>query len=60
LHKADLLPQFQDIMYERARVSTVRGKTLIASPLKLNDRTLLETGNIKSCMRSLLDVITEL
>jgi len=46
-------------MYERAQVSTIRGKTLIALPLKLNYRTLLE-DNIKSCMRSLLDVITEL
>jgi len=47
-------------MYERAQVSSIRGKTLIALPLKLNDRTLIETGNIKSCMRLLLDVITEL
>jgi len=38
--KAELLPQFQDIMYERTKVSTIRGKTLSALPLKLNDRTL--------------------
>jgi len=60
LHKAELLPKFQNIMYERAQVSNLRGKTLIALPLKFDDRTLIEARNIKNCMQSLLDVITEL
>jgi len=60
LQKAELLPVFKDIMYERAQVSTLRNKTLIALPLKLNDRTLIEIQNVKSCIRSLLDVVTEL
>jgi len=47
-------------MYERAQVSTLRNKTLIALSLKLNTRTLIETQNIKSYIRSLLDVVTEL
>jgi len=60
LQKAKLLPQFNDVMYERAKISTIHNKTLIALPIKLNDRTLIETGNIKNCLQSLLDVITEL
>lgn len=60
LYKADLLPKYRDIVYERAKVSSFKGKTLIALPIKLNNRTLLETSNVKNCIQSLLDVVTEL
>jgi len=60
LYRAKLLPQFKDIMYERAKISTINNKTLIALPIKLNDRILIEAENVKNCLRSLLDVITEL
>ncbi|XP_026830969.1 uncharacterized protein LOC113563505, partial [Ooceraea biroi] len=60
LQSAGLFPKYQDIMYERVKVSALRNKTLIALPLKLNDRTLVETNNIKSCASSLADAIREL
>jgi len=60
LHKAKLLTSFKNIMYERAQVSSIRNKTLIALPLKFDNRTLVETENVKNCMQSLLDVVTEL
>lgn len=60
LQAAQLLPQYKDIMFGRAKVSDFKGKILIALPLKLNDRTLVETDNIKNCMQSLVDAVTEL
>jgi len=60
LHEAKLPIQFKNIMYERAQVSSIRNKTLIALPLKFDNRTLIETSNVRNCMQSLLDVITEL
>lgn len=59
-YKESLLPKYKDIMPERAKVTAFKGKTLIALPIKYNDQTLIETGSVKNCLRSLLDVITEL
>lgn len=60
LQKAGQLPQYRDIVYERAKVSSIGNKTLIALPLKLNDRTPIEAENIKGCMQSLADVMEQL
>jgi len=55
-----LLPKHEDVVYERAKVTPFRTKNLIALPLKFDNRTLIETHNVKNCMQSLVDVITEL
>jgi len=60
LHEADLFPEYEDIVYERAKVTPFKTKNLIALPLKFDNRTLIETHNVKNCMQSLVDVITEL
>jgi len=60
LHEADLLPKYKDVVYERAKVIPFRTKNLIALLLKCDNCTLIETHNIKNCMQSLIDVITEL
>ena len=60
LSEAGLLPNYRDIMYERAKVTSLKGKTLIALPIKLDNQTLIEVGNIKNCMQSLSDVVKDL
>ncbi|XP_011859426.1 PREDICTED: uncharacterized protein LOC105556922 [Vollenhovia emeryi] len=59
LQKNDMLPKYTDITFERAKVTSIGSKFLIALPVKLNKRILIETGNIKNCLESLVDVITE-
>jgi len=60
LHEANLFPKYEDIVYERAKVTPFKTKILIALPLKFDNHTLIETHNVKNCMQSLVDVITEL
>jgi len=56
-----LLPKYEDVVYERAKVTPFRIKNLIALPLKFDNRTLIEThDDVKNCMQSLVDVLTEL
>lgn len=59
-HEVNLLPKYEGLTFERARVCTVKRNTLIALPIKYNDRTLIEAENLKNCLHSLVDVITEL
>lgn len=59
-HEAKLLPKYERLTFERARVCTVKGNTLIALPIKYNHRTLIEAQNLKNCLHSLVDVITEI
>jgi len=58
--EAELLPKYDGLTYERARVCTVKANTLIALPIKQNNRTLIEAQTLKNCLRSLVDVIHEL
>lgn len=58
--EANLLPKYKDLTYERARICTVKGNTVIALPIKYNNQTLVEAQNLKNCLCSLVDVITEL
>ena len=60
LQEDNLLPTYKDVTYERAKINTLRSKTLISLPLKLNHRTLIEPDNIKNCIKSLIDVLNEL
>jgi len=39
---ANLLPNYQDLTYERANVKTLGQRTLISLPIKLDDRTRVE------------------
>jgi len=50
----------EDVIYERAKVTHFRTKNLVALPLKFDNRFLIETHNVKNCMQSLVNVITEL
>jgi len=40
--KANLLPKYENLTYERANVRTVKSNTLISIPIKFNNRTLVE------------------
>ncbi|XP_011868563.1 PREDICTED: uncharacterized protein LOC105562377 [Vollenhovia emeryi] len=59
-YNANLLPKYEHLTYERATIRTIKGNTLISLPIKLNSYTLIEPTNLKNCLLSLLDVITEL
>lgn len=54
------LPEYNHLTFERARVTKIGTKLLIALPIKLNEQIRIETTNIKNCIKSLLDVATEL
>jgi len=41
------------------KITSFKTKNLVA-PLKFDNCTLIETHNVKNCMQSLVDVITEL
>ncbi|XP_011686344.1 PREDICTED: uncharacterized protein LOC105449050 [Wasmannia auropunctata] len=57
----NLLPDYQNLTYERAAVRNIKGKyVLIALPIKYNDRTRLEPQTLNSCLQSLVDVVQEL
>jgi len=58
--ESNKLPEYHDLMYERAKVSDIGNKILIALPLKINDRISVNQENVISCIRSLMDVIKEL
>ncbi|XP_036140388.1 uncharacterized protein LOC118644842 [Monomorium pharaonis] len=58
--EANLLPNYENLTYERANVRTIKGNTVISLPIKFNNRTLLEPQTLKNCFQSLVDVITEL
>jgi len=55
-----LLPKYENVVYERVKVTSHGTKNLIALPLKFDNRTLIETHNVKNYMQSLVDIITEL
>ncbi|KAL6424939.1 hypothetical protein ACFW04_010072 [Cataglyphis niger] len=58
--EANLLPNYQDLMYERANVKSLNHGNLISLPIKYNNRTNIEIQTLKNCIRSLLDVVMEL
>ncbi|KAL6427141.1 hypothetical protein ACFW04_008643 [Cataglyphis niger] len=58
--EANLLPNYQDLMYERANVKSLNHGKLISLPIKYNNRTNIEIQTLKNCIRSLLDVVMEL
>lgn len=58
--EANLFPKYEGLTYERARINTVKSNTLIALPIKYNDRTRIEAKTLKNCLCSLIDVIREL
>lgn len=57
---AGLLPQYENLTHGRACVKDIKKNVLIALPVKLNNRTLLESQTLKDSFSSLLDVILEL
>lgn len=59
-NNANLLPKYMDLTYERARVTSIGSRYLIALPIKFDDRIRIESGNVKACLSSLLDVVTEM
>lgn len=60
-HYNNLLPVYSDLLLERARVTTIcHHKKLIALPIKANERTCVDSNNVKNCIKSLVDVINEL
>ncbi|XP_039315265.1 uncharacterized protein LOC120359895 [Solenopsis invicta] len=59
--KNNLLPNYQNLAYERANVRhRNRHHVLISIPIKFNHRTLVEPQTLDNCLQSLVDVITEL
>jgi len=58
--ETNLLPNYEELTFERARIRTVVTNTLIALPIKLNNHILIEAQNLKNCLKYLVDVITEL
>lgn len=60
-HCNNLLPTYSDLFLERARVTTLGNKkNLIALPIKADERTYVDSDNVKNCIKSLVDVINEL
>lgn len=47
-------------MYEQAKITSLKNKTLIALPVKFDNQALIKIENIKNCMKSLPDVIKDL
>jgi len=58
--ESNRLSEYHDLMYERAKVSNIDNKILIALPIKINDRVSINQENVINCIRSLMDVINEL
>jgi len=50
IKEANLLPKYEGLTFERARVCTVKGNTLIALPIKYNYHTFIEAQNLKNCL----------
>lgn len=58
--KANKFPKYDHVTFERARVTNVDNKVLIALPIKLNKRIPIEHNGIINCVRSLTDVVQKL
>jgi len=58
--QANKLPQYNDLMIGRARVTEVGNKVLIALAIKASRHSPVEREEIINCIRSLTDVIQEL
>lgn len=60
LDKQNLLPPDKTLTYERASVSPFKSYTLISLPIKFDNQTFISARNIKNCIDSLRDIVTQL
>ncbi|KMQ89576.1 enzymatic polyprotein endonuclease reverse [Lasius niger] len=58
--EANLLPNYENLTFERVNIKTIKSRTLISIPIRLNNHSRLEPQTLKNCIRSLLDALTEL